>query len=316
MHYLIMNSNKLYIFIFLNLLSHISIASETISLPFKIKLSKYKLFYNSTDFLNDYFKKELIAGFNIGSPPQKVNALIEYSNCFLFKKDKSNDMKKYSPKKSTSLEKGINYNINPNYQNYIDIFYFQGINKTRKLDFLFENYIQDSNDTYLPIIGINCPLSYIFTPFIYYPCPNFILDLKSKKITSKIIWSIKYNNKYEGEFIIGDELFEYNPIKYPKSKYSTIYYKVNYLFFFESIYVQNNWNTKENSNKVSDFNITTAKLHINSGFIIGTNEYKEYIDKYFFNKLIKRNIIINFILIQKCSSLKIISKFYWVIQGK
>ena len=60
-----------------------------------------------------------------------------------------------------------------------------------------------------------------------YSCPNFIVDLKTKKIISKTIWSIKYNNKYEGEFIIGNELFEYNPIKYPKSKYSTTYIKIN-----------------------------------------------------------------------------------------
>jgi len=138
---------------------------------------------------------------------------------------------------------------------------------------------------------INCPLLSSFTPVTYYPCPNFILELKSKIIISDTIWSIKYNNKYEGELIIGDELFEYNPIKYPKLNYSTIYYKANYLFNFESIYVQENWNNnKEVSNKVSDFNVTTVKLHINSGFIIGTNEYKEFIDKYFFNKLIKRNI--------------------------
>ena len=169
-----MKSNKSCIFIFLNLLLYISISSRLISLPFKIKLSKYQLFYNSTDFLNDYFTKELITELNIGSPPQKINALIDHSICFMLKKDKSNDMKKYSPKKSSSLKKGFNYNINPNYQNYLDFFYFQGVNKTRKLDFLFEYYIQDSNDTFLPIIGINCPLLSPFTPVTYYPCPNFI----------------------------------------------------------------------------------------------------------------------------------------------
>ena len=77
-----MNSNKSCIFIFLNLLLYIPISSEVISLPFKIKFSKFQLFYNSTNFLNDYFKKELIAEFNIGSPPQKINGLIEYSTCF------------------------------------------------------------------------------------------------------------------------------------------------------------------------------------------------------------------------------------------
>ena len=286
-----MNSNKSCIFIFLNLLLYIPISSEVISLPFKIKFSKFQLFYNSTNFLNDYFKKELIAEFNIGSPPQKINGLIDYSTCFWFKKDKSNDMKKYSPNKSSSLEKGIKYDINPQYRNYLDIFYFQGNNETYKFDFLLDNYKKESNDTYIPIIGIDSPLSFTYTISMLYSCPNFIVDLKSKKIINKTIWSIKYNNKYEGEFIIGNELFEYNPIKYPKSKYSTTYIKINLSIFFESIYVQDIWHNKDTKNKNdSNFKITSANLNINSGFIIGTNEYKEYIDKYFFNKLIERNI--------------------------
>jgi hypothetical protein len=55
--------------------------------------------------------------------------------------------------------------------------------------------------------------------------------------------------------------------------------------------VQDNWNNKDVNNKNdSNFKITTAYININYGFIIGTNEYKEYIDKYFFNKLIEKNI--------------------------
>ena len=38
------------------------------------------------------------------------------------------------------------------------------------------------------------------------------------------------------------------------------------------------------------FNITGAYLNLNFGFIIGTNEYKDYIDKNFFNFLIEKNI--------------------------
>ena len=286
-----MNSDKSCIFIFLNLLLFFPISSEAISLPFKIKFSKFQLFYNSTNFLNDYFRRQLIAEFDMGSPPQKINGYIEYSTCFWFKEDKSNDLKKYSPKKSFSLEKGIKYDINPHYKNFDDIFYFQGINETIKLDFLIYDYKKESNDTYIPTIGINSHFIFGYSTAMFYTCPNFIRDLKSKKVTNKTIWSIKYNNKYEGEFIIGNELFEYNPIKYPKSKYSTTYIKINLSIFFESIYVQDIWHNKDAKNKNdSNFKITSANLNINSGFIIGTNEYKEYIDKYFFNKLIERNI--------------------------
>lgn len=289
--YYIMNSNKSYKFIVLILLLYTPISSKVIFLPFKTKNSRYQLFYNSIDFLNDYFKKVLISELNIGSPPQKINALIEYTTCFWFKRDKSNDMKKYSPKKSSSLKKGNTSDINPRYQNFDENFYFQGINEAHKLNFLLENYTKESNETYIPIIGINYPYSFSYTTFILYSCPNFILDLKSKKVTNKTIWSIQYNNKYEGEIIIGDELSEYNPIKYPKSKYSNIYFNKNLSIFFESIYVQDNWYNKDDNYKnCSNFKITTARISINSGFIIGTNEYKEYIDKFFFNKLIERNI--------------------------
>ena len=133
-----MISNKSFIIIFLNFLLYIPISLEVISLPFKIKISKYQLFYNSTNFLNDYFKKMIIAEFSISSPPKK-SGFIEKSICFWFKKDKSNDMKKYSPKKSSSLVKRVKYGINPSYQNYDDIFYFQGINETSRTDFLLEN---------------------------------------------------------------------------------------------------------------------------------------------------------------------------------
>ena len=153
------------------------------------------------------------------------------------------------------------------------------------------------NNLYIHDIGLNIILLSLGTPF-----PNFnlkgekIINLKNlyilffsvqpkNKVYIKIfkinnmIWSFKYYNKYSGEFIIGGELHDYNQKIYSQSKYRTLYLPKNYSINFNSIYSQ--------KNKIIDkFNITEGKININSGFIIGTKEYKEYIDKTFLISLI------------------------------
>ena len=51
-----------------------------------------------------------------------------------------------------------------------------------------------------------------------FTCNNFINDLKIMKIINHRIYSIVCNNNYEGNFILGDDLYKYDSILFNKEK--------------------------------------------------------------------------------------------------
>ena len=65
-----------------------------------------------------------------------------------------------------------------------------------------------------------------------------------------------------------------------------MYFSNKFSFFFDNIYIQKKYVNKN----ITYFKSKEAIVKINSGLIIGTNEYKNYIDKIFFDYLIKKNI--------------------------
>ena len=284
-----------YIFLFQSLLIlylGYQVNFQIISIPFKFDILSHHNYnnYNSTYFIEDYFKREIILDLFIGTPPQKINAKLNPdSECFLFKINQSNssDIKKYVPNNSSSFSEKDGLIIYNPYKYARDIFHFPQINKNYSLFIFVENYTNTKNDSYIPVIGINIPLITFGNI-----CPNFLLDLKNGNIINKIILSIKYNNKYEGELIIGDELSQYNPNKYIKSQYSTTYLNYQNFINFDSVYIPEKQYYKNYDNSIikQKFNITNNHLHINSGFIIGTEEYKDYIDNNFFNLLFNKSI--------------------------
>ena len=207
-------------------------------------------------------------------------------SCFFFKKDNSTkNFYKYFPNNSYSFNLKDNIVLYNSYKTAEDIFTFQS-KKNKKILFFLENSTNLINDSYTPIIGLNIPLVLLGNA-----CPNFIIDLKNKKLINKLIWSLKYNNKYDGMFIIGDELSVYDSKKYPESQYSTIYLNSRYIISFDTVFIPEK-SYKKNSDLViiKKFNITDSHININSGLIIGTKEYKDYIDQYFFNYLVNRSI--------------------------
>ena len=277
-------------------------SANIISIPFGFNFLKYNSYYNSTNFIYDYFIRELILKINIGTPPQKVNAKLDKdSPCFVFKKETPNENENYDtnansyyPNISTSLKTN---NVPSNSYVFEDLFNFEKMNESVKLSFSLDNQTMIMNESYTPVIGLN------FDPlFRGNMCPNLIYDLKKMKITDKLIWSVIYKNKYDGMLVIGDELSEYNSVKYDKMNYSTLYLNKDYQMEFESIYIQD-WyyksdydslNSSSSNNIKNKFkeklNFTKTYLNINSGLIIGTAEYKEYIDNNFFNYLFNKSI--------------------------
>ena len=297
-----MNSNN-YRIILLILIIIISIipskVNKYISIPFSFKNIQNIHNYNSTHFFNDFFERKLLLQFNIGTPLQQINALInQNSECIRFEKDKSekyfSDNYRYYPKQSSTFHKTKSTIIfYPYFEEFSDIFNFPEMNNSYLLEFLLDNdYIQLSNTSYLAEIGLNIPKSYTGIE-----CPNLISHFKKEGIINKLIWSIKYNNEFGGYFVIGDELSVYEPIKYPESNYTTIYLNSKYTIVFDAFTILDKWpqinNKNKNNNNIQleeDLNQTEAYININSGVIIGTSEYKKIIDDKIFNELIKKSI--------------------------
>ena len=264
------------------------IFSQLISIPFELDvLADYKI-SNSTIFFNEYFKREIIIQLNIGTPPRIINSKINQDSLlFLFKKeDKLNSINdKYNTNKSHSFLE--NEDLKKNIISHtpgIDIFHFNesgnGADINEAMNFFSENYTSLSNDSYTPVVGLHIPINK-FEP----NCPNLFLELKKKNKINKLIWSLEYSLSYKGKLIIGDELSKYKPDKYKNSHYATIYLGLQYNIHFDAIYI-------EDRNKIikEKFNLTDIHINFNSGFIIGPNEYKNYIDKTFFNELIDKQI--------------------------
>ena len=204
-------------FLILIIFLSVQIFSKKISIPFKFKnIERRYLSYRTKTFLDEHFKKDLILELNIGSPPLKLDCLLnQYSPYFSFKQIDL-DTKPlingyYTPYKSSS------FSLESNIAN--DLFYFN--NEKYKL-----NYVINVNATnplyvyynFIPEIGLNV------SSFNSYQ--NFIYDLKSKDIVSQSIFTIKYNNLIEeGEFIIGEDLCECDSFYKNNFTYVKSYFK-------------------------------------------------------------------------------------------
>jgi len=290
-----MFSNKsLFIFSqFILILNYLPLYLSIISIPFKLNILSIYRSYNSTNFYNFYFNRDIFLELNIGTPAKKTKAALSLdSSCFYFLNDGSNT-NNYHPVKSSSFNLNDKSTTFSNLRNADDIIYFQDNNKRQKLSFVLMDSTVEKimNNNYMPIIGLKHPFVYSGSKS-FYPCPNFLYELKQTKIINKMIWTIKFDSKYNGEFILGGDLSEYDEDKYPKELYKVTYFDLKYSIIFDSIYTKHkisNRITYISDSKSSD-NFRKASININSGVIIGTSEYKNFIDYHFFNNLIKRKI--------------------------
>jgi len=279
-----------------------------ISIPFKLDILSIYKSYNSTNFYNIYFNRSIYLELNIGTPPQKTRATMNLgSSCFYFSNDGSN-INNYHPINSSSFNLNTKSNTYTNLRNANDIIYFQNINKNQTLSFLLvdDKFESIKNNNYMPKIGLKYPFASSGRMF-YYPCPSFLYELRQAKVIDKMMWTIKYDSKYNGEFIIGDDLSKYDEDKYPSESYRTTYFDLQYIIFFDSVYTMHKISKRIQyiSDNKSSKGFIKAFININSGVIIGTSEYKNFIDNYFFNNLFKRKICqvdcVNDYLIYSCS---------------
>ena len=111
-----------------------------------------------------------------------------------------------------------------------DFFNFNGTKESIKLNFIIEKYNNKVEDllkyNFLAEIGIN-PIFNSKNNIDSYP--DLIYQLKSTKSIDEPIYTIKYNDKKGGEFIIGNDLIKYD------LNYSCDYEYIKINFILKSI---------------------------------------------------------------------------------
>ena len=254
----------------------ISEENKIVVIPFTRRKINHDSEYNSTNFLSDYIFNNILLDLNIGTPSQKVQSKIDhFSNCFLMEiyNESLYNTRLYSPILSTSIvHVGTKY--------FHDLFNFEGQNESH-INFWIPDSTYNFNYTkynYTPVFGTNIPK-------YKENCPNFFLDIKKKGLIKKLIWTFEYIDDNSGNLVIGEDLTIYNKSKYSLDNYYNTYINLNYLFSFDSVYINN---TKDQN--ISYINMTQAMVFNNYGLTIGPNAYKQLIDKLFFNNLINNNI--------------------------
>ena len=268
------------------------ISSKIITFPFKFQTIQSNSYsYNSSTFLNENLKKNLIIELNIGTPPKKINAeLTSESACFKFPLSYQNIPQNYYPNESSTF--GLKQKVNsfPYYEDAYDLFSFGNNNdETYNISFAIEqsNKIFLSNKSFTPSIGLNMPTligSYMFK------CSCFLFDLYNKKAIDKKIFSVKFNNKYDGQLIIGEDLTRYDSV-HRKGKYISNYFFYKFSFNYDSVFSKSSFNKIEYMNITGDYqNYRTASINLNLGLIIGTEDFKNFIHNNFFEYLVKKKI--------------------------
>ena len=258
--------------------------------------NKEQEIYDSESFIKNYYQKNIILNFNLGEPGQKINGIISDNDlCFELKERKNISLilnEIYIPNYSSSFSL-FNKKLWSRWDKteYMlvgyDYIFFENNNEKYNISFMFqiseEEEINPSdiiNKEYIAKIGLGIPLYYTSDA-----CPNFISGIKSKANLDKYTISFEFTNSSSGNFIIGDELYNYNPKKYFESQYVNTYSNDEYEIFFNDIIISDNINNQNIS-----FNGTYTYLSFNLRVIIGSKEYKQEIDNAFFNKLVLENI--------------------------
>ena len=280
-----------------------------IIIPFKISYSQNNLLnnekYSITDFINDYMIRDFYTTIDIGTPPQKLFAIISpnsrafslSSEEFFPKNFESNDefelvsYKGYIPFFSSSFStiKNITF-FSKKYKTRKVIsesilLYNENKEKT-KIDDIKIIFEEDNNEQKYAIIGLNYDTSNKEVPYI-------VNELKRLNIIKNYNWHFKFISKTEGQFIIGSLPHKYEKKNklFKKNKFTNALtssagdYSYPWSIHFNQIYFLNN-----KSEKFIISQITKCTFTPNLGFIIGNTNYKKLILDNFFKDLIDNNI--------------------------
>ena len=304
-----MRLNSFSIFHALILFSIIFNINSLVVIPFKINTFKeieLNTDYNSSNFLSDYFYRDFFANIITGIPSKNILTLLDTrSHNFQFEENFQN--KKYIDeainKEAYDSTKSLSFkNISKFHYSNIELKEATLCSETFLLyqDLLMEKttpiqdvkfIIDEGLDDNLHIrLGLGKPLTKE-----YQGPPHFIQSLLDVGFIKDQSWTIKFLSKTDGIFILGGEPHTYQDNEKDKKYKRQYYFTTNSLTgneYHDPISLQalkvflKDKNGEEviiNENKGCYFNY-------NYGFIIGTDEYRDYILKNFFDELINLNI--------------------------
>lgn len=287
----------------------------TIIFPFKIisKINETNLDnetlvknYNSSIFYQQHHTYKILSFIKMGNPPQDVIAYFkpQSDSLLIGELEISNNIylnyfyKGYLYNASSSFI-NISYQNNSNNEDLPttftgkeNLYLYTKLNNLKEniyslishCNFKIENQIiYNKNNIY----GLNIGLSldeYNFET-------NFMKQMHDRNIISSYIVSFDFKNENEGSIIIGKYLHELFPEKYCKNQFKSFYsyqprtmYLTNFIIEFNEIY------SYKNNEKFYLQKSTKSNIILNSGVIIGTNEYMQFINNNFFSKYYNDNI--------------------------
>ena len=301
----ILNSSILILFCVFRLFSSL-IPNNNIFIPFRTKnlridyenenyeyAEESHIPLNPSSFLNKWFYNGIYLNIQIGNPNQQLQTYLNFDNSYfsIEKCDKLKDNLEYSISKERFLSsRTLKINEIENDKNITvyklckDFFTFYDTSNYNSFIYINENYDglnflynDNSNGKLCGNIGFN---------FNYNDNTNFIEQLKKKKIISKYIWTLDYHTLSQGVIVFGSEPHFYDSNSNFYSQYKTIYSNLGQN--------KNTWTIVFDRLNIEGKNIklkyTSAELHIDHGLIIGTEEYKNFIEQNYFNELINENI--------------------------
>lgn len=306
--------NKSFFILFSFLPIFISINNDsTIIFPFKIisKINETILNnetliknYNSSIFYQQHHIYKILSFVKMGNPPQDVIAYIKPQSDSLL----IGELEISNIIYSNYFYKGYLYNesssfINISYQNNSinedstflgkeNLYLYTKINDLKEniyslisnCNFRIEKKIEYNKNN---IYGLNIGLS--LDEYNYET--NFMKQMHDRNIISSYLISFEFKNENEGLIIIGKYLHELFPEKYNRNQFKSFYsyqprtmFLTNFMIQFDEIY------SYKKNEKFFLQKTTKSNVMLNSGLIIGTNEYMQFINNNFFSQYYNDNI--------------------------
>jgi hypothetical protein len=297
----------------------------------KLPLFTYHSSPPNKTYEDSYFKyfseNNIYTYLNIGSPSQKIAATLNFNdNKFYIYNNRCELISFFNINESNS------YSITPNGNLFTDIYaYTYLVNDTFSLDinkntnniltYLFSPLNKDKTEKSLQISPYTCAqiglkLSNPEDKSYKY---NFIIEIKKANLIDDYTFFVEYdkNDEEKGNLIIGIKPYEYDNKKYKYIQLKEIYSDKDsgqyWGIKFDLIYSKKiEGNDTEYTN--CSFSELNAGLDHNLNVIYATEEYRDFIEKYFLKekidkKLCQKNYLKNNKINYECNNLEDIKQF-------
>lgn len=249
-----------------------------------VVLNFHKYYNNSKTYLNNLFDISLKTEILIGTPSQKIYVNLVLGNeFFVISSLNLDNMYNKDLSQSYSIPKNATFSFFYRGKPFDSIlsnekFYLNNDNsKQININFLYSNISYNYSDNFVGYIGFK-----EYTP-VNQNSSNFIYELKKNDYITSYNFFINYEDNCEkGKIYIG---------KYPHEIFSN-YNGNNYVWLANS-HVDSNTGYGYDSVEIAYSNLIDSYYKITFDFnikgIIGSDEYKNFINDKFFNKLFEEN---------------------------